>query len=190
MNRLRSGMTFFEVSLVVLVIGILTAIGTPHFARSTRANNARNASTQIADYVNYVRETAINEGRETEIVIDETNDRFSSSNVDFPSRPGSNISVPLKATFDQSIEVTGSFDGQTTLRFDLEGVPNVNGSPLLDGWIRVESPGFVYAIRVNAGTGLSSVSQIADETNTTEASQTGEVDGTSGATSGSEGTYE
>ena len=157
MNRLRRGMSFFEISIVVLIVGILAAIVTPQFARSTRFQNTRNASVQLANYINYVREVAINEGRSTSIVVDADGDLFYSPDVSFPDRVGTAIWVPVKSLYDGSLEITGTFDGETTLSFDLEGVPSVGGSPLVSGVIRIASQDVIYDIMVDGGTGLPTV---------------------------------
>lgn len=178
MNRHRRGMSFLEISITVLIIGVLAAVSVPRYADSTRAQQAKNAAIQIANYVNYVREVALNEGRSTSIVVDAEGDRFYSSNVNFPARLNTPISIPVKALYDASIELTGDFDGSDALGFDLEGAPTVAGLPLTSGVLRVSSGDLIYEIQVHGGTGLPTLALAAALPD----AGSGDVDGTSGAT--------
>ena len=157
MRSTRPGVTFLEVTLVVLFIGILAAVGTPYFARATRVRNTRNAALQIADYVGYIRTVAINEGRTTSLSVDPNTDTFSSPDVDFPSQIGTRISVAVKDQHDPNLELTASFDSSLTLQFDLEGTVLANGVPLTSGTIVVQSAEATQTIVIQAGTGATSI---------------------------------
>ncbi|MEL6105743.1 MAG: hypothetical protein AAFU85_06900 [Planctomycetota bacterium] len=151
----RRGVTFLEITLVVLFIGILAAVGAPYFATATRVQNTRNAAIQLADYIGYVRRVAINEGRSTSIVIDPATDTFSSPDVDFPDQIGNRISVPIKANHDPGLELSASFDSSLTLQFDLEGSPFANGTALVSGWVTIRSADASQRIVIDAGTGTT-----------------------------------
>lgn len=157
MRAPRRGVTFLEITLVVLFIGILAAVGTPYFAKATRTQNTRNAAIQLADYVGYVRRVAINEGRSTSIVIDPATDTFYSPDVDFPDRIGTPISVPIKTNHDPGLELTASFDSSLTLQFDLEGSPMANGVALSDGWIVIGSADSRQRIVIDSGIGTTTI---------------------------------
>lgn len=151
MQPTRHGLTLLEVTVVILIVGILAAIGAPHFARSSRVRATRNAAIELAGHVEYVRNVAINEGRTTTLSIDATDDLFYSTDVDFPDRIGTPINVSLKERFDPSLEITGNFDDATSLSFDLEGTPVAEGKPLTNGVIRITSYDLGFAIRIGSG---------------------------------------
>ncbi|MCA9137835.1 MAG: prepilin-type N-terminal cleavage/methylation domain-containing protein [Planctomycetales bacterium] len=161
MHHSRRGLTFLEVTVVVLIIGVLAAVGTPHFARSVRTRNARNAAIRLADYVNYVRSVAINEGRSTQLSVDGATDRFTSPDVDFPDQPGKRISLSIKEDFDVALELSASFDSASTLTFDLEGGASVAGNPLGVGVISVGSRDIVFQILVDSNQGVVSITETA-----------------------------
>lgn len=160
MTDSRRGFTFLELTIVVLIVGLLTAIGAPRFSRSLRTRNVRNAAIQLAAYVDYVRQTAINEGRSASLSVSTSEDRFTSPDVDFPDQVGVPISVPLKEMFDVSIELNASFDSGRALTFDLEGMPTVAGAPLINGVIQIRSPEIGYRIRINSGTGMVTIEEV------------------------------
>lgn len=153
MRDQRRGLSFLEVTVVILVIGLLAAIATPQYARFARKRSVRNAAIEMAGYVDYIRDVAINEGRSTSLSIDAATDRFSSPDVDFPDRIGTLISLPLKQRFDASLELSGAFDATNSMSFNLEGTPFATGTPLTTGVIAITSHDVRYEIRVAAGQG-------------------------------------
>ncbi|QEF96321.1 hypothetical protein Mal15_03480 [Stieleria maiorica] len=171
MRPRRRGLTFFELTVVMMIMAVLAAVAVSHFARSLQARNARHAAIQLADYVDYIRNTAINEGRSTSLSIDPAGDRFWSTDVDFPDQVGVPISVLVKDRFDDRLEITASFDSATTLTFNLEGTPTVGGTPLVNGVISIDTREVAYEIRIGAGPGRASIVEVEPET-PAEASQT------------------
>ena len=157
MRVLRQGVSFLEVTLVVLFIGILAAVGTPYFARAVQTSHARNASIQIADYVDYIRDVAINEGRKTSLVVDPTSDIFASPDVDFPDQTGTRISIAVKEAYDPTLELTAAFDASLKLEFDLEGSALANGVPLNNGSINIRSGNSTWSIQIDGGTGQTTI---------------------------------
>lgn len=168
MPPLRRGLTFLEVTVVVLIIGLLAAIGTPHFARSARTRNARNAAIQLADYVSYVRNVAINEGRSTRLTVDAASDRFISPDVDFPDRSGTRISLPVKEIFDPGLELSATFDSATTLTFDLEGGASVAGNPMIVGVISIRSPEIGFQVLIDGDGGTVTIVEVAGSAGSSE----------------------
>ena len=148
--------------MVVLIVGLLAAIGTPRYVQSTRSRAARNAVIQLAGYVDYVRNTAINEGRSARLTVDADEDRFFSPDVDFPDQIGTPISVSLKEQYDASLELDASFDSATTLTFDLEGMPTVAGNVLSNGVIVVWSQGVGFRILIRPGLGTATIQAVAE----------------------------
>ena len=162
MNSSRSAMSFLELIIVILVVGVMAAVATPRFDATMRASHVRAAAIQIAGHIRYVRRIAINEGRSTAFALDDAN-RSYSSDVDFPSRIDFPIDVDLKDDFDGSIAIRSNLDGQHELTFDLEGVPHVLGTPLLSGTILISSPGVTaYRISIAPGTGETTITPFSD----------------------------
>lgn len=166
----RSAMTLLEVTIVLLVVGLLSAVAAPKFSAAVRGSQVRAAAIQLGGHVSYLRRVAINEGRNSTLAISEANDLYSSADVDFPERIGTKILVRLKEAFDSSLELTADFDGAKFMTFDLEGVPHVGITPMISGTIKISSPGVEsYHIVIAAGTGYVTVvsdSQIFPDSNT------------------------
>ncbi len=154
-----------------MIMAALAAVAVPHFAQTLQARNARHAAIQLADYVDYIRNTAINEGRSASLSVDPNSDRFWSVDVDFPDQPGVPISVLVKDRFEDRLEITASFDDATTLTFDLEGTPTVGGTPLGDGVIVIDAIAVAYEVRIGTGPGRASIVEVEPES-PAQASQT------------------
>ncbi|WP_372898099.1 Tfp pilus assembly protein FimT/FimU [Stieleria sp.] len=155
-------MTFVELTVVVTIMGLLAVLGVPRFARALHARNARHAAIQLASYVDYVRNTAINEGRSTTLSVDATGDRFWSPDVEFPDQAGVPLSVLIKDRFDASLEIKASFDSATSVSFDLEGTPNVGGTPLSNGVITIGTRAIAYEIHIAVGPGSATITEVDD----------------------------
>lgn len=157
----RRGVSYLELVIVLLIIGLLAAVGTPRFATTLRVRNARHAAIQLTDYVNFVRVTAMSQGRATSLSVDPAVDRFFSDDVEFPDRPGTLISLLLKQTHDDAIELSADFDDANVLTFDLEGMPYVGANRLSSGVIEIEVSTVRYRITIDPGTGVATVQEVA-----------------------------
>ena len=138
MNPNRRAFSLIEVTLVILLLGIIAAVSTPRFASTLRVMRMKAAAQQLAAHVEYIRRVAANEGRSTTLVCDNTLSTYS-SNVDFPERIGETISVSIAETFDESISLVADFDSQTSMTFDYEGTPHVGGVPLVNGTVTLSA---------------------------------------------------
>lgn len=157
--------------MVILILGLMAAIGAPRFSDHVRAVRLEAAARQFAAHIDYVRRVAINEGREADLSCSST--FYQSSNVDFPERLGERILVPM-SDYDPAITLTADFDGQSRIVFDFEGVPHSGAAPLLAGSVTMTTGGDTFVIRVAAGTGRTNVTRLS----LTEVT----IDGSSGAT--------
>ncbi|TWU07539.1 GspH/FimT family pseudopilin [Stieleria varia] len=153
MSAARRGMTLLEVTIGLLVIGLLAAIATPRFTQTLTANQLSAAASRIASTIEYVRHVALNDGRTTTIVFDASTDKVTSTDVDAVTQAGSSISIDLKSEYDDSIELTASFDGQDTLSFDLEGAPIVGSTAMQSGTITLTSDSQSRTLYVLPGLG-------------------------------------
>lgn len=151
-------MTLLEVTIVMLIIGIMAAIAAPRFSNATRSAQVRSAAIQTASHVEFVRQSAINGNRSTSLTYNESNVSYQSGEVDFADRIGQLISVDLREVFDASIQLKASFDNTNTISFDVEGVPTVGTTAMQNGFIEISASGVQsYYIVIAAGTGYVSV---------------------------------
>ena len=151
----RRGMNLLEITIVLLMIGVMAAVATPRFTQSVRVNRLRAAATELSATIDYVRHVAMNEGRTTALVFNASADSIFSTDTMAPGQIGSFISIDLHADFDDSIELTADFDSHATLSFDLEGVPIAGGSGMQAGTITLTSEGEVLTLTVAPGLGTT-----------------------------------
>lgn len=142
----RRAVTLLELSIVLLILGLVAAVAAPRFSQSMRSVQGRAAAIQVAAHLDYARRTAIHQGRSTSLTFATDGSGYSSLDVNFPGRVEEKLHVSLHDMFDRSISASATFDSAVrnnaaTIRFDLEGVPHVGSSPLVNGTIEVFSPG-------------------------------------------------
>jgi prepilin-type N-terminal cleavage/methylation domain-containing protein len=162
MNSHRCAMSLIEVTLVILVMGILAAVAAPRFADSVRAIRLEAAARQLAAHIDYVRGVALNEGRTATLVFDNVRHTYASESVDFPQRTGELLQVSMPLDYDPTFTLEADFDSQSTLSFDFEGVPHAGASPLKVGRIVLGSGGETFAVVVSPGTGATRVQRVLD----------------------------
>ena len=156
-------MTLIEVTIVMLIIGILAAIAAPRFSSAMRSAQVRSAAIHTASHVEFVRQSAINGNRSTSLTYDAANVSYQSAEVDFADRIGQLITVDLNDEFDASIELKANFDNTDTISFDVEGVPIVGNATMQNGFIEISASGVLpYYVIIAAGTGYVSVHSASD----------------------------
>lgn len=176
MSTSRRGMNLLEITIVLLVVGIMAAVVSPRFTHSVRASQLKAARMQTRATIDYVRRVAINEGRTTTITFDTLNDTITSPNVEAPGFVGTMISLDIHADFDDSIELLADFDGATTLSFDFEGVPWVGNTKMQSGTIQLQSIDDVLAIQITPELGTTTLGSGA-VTDSIEGTDDGYTDG-------------
>ncbi len=162
MNSRRCAMSLIEVTLVIFVIGVLAAVATPRFANSVRVMRLEAAARQLAAHIDYIRNVAINEGRTTELVCDNSLHTYGSTSVDSPELTGELLTVSMQQDFDLTFTLTADFDATSTLLFDFEGVPHVGAAAMTQGTIELGSGSDKFAVKIAAGTGATSVERVID----------------------------
>jgi len=68
--RIKSGFTLIEMLLVIIIIGIITAIAAPQFAKSMRGNRLRSAARSVVGAGRYARSMAVIHQRSMVITFD------------------------------------------------------------------------------------------------------------------------
>lgn len=155
----RYGLSLIEVTIVILLLGILAAVASPRFADSLQSGKLIAAANQIAGHIDYVRRTAMNEGKSSSFYCHSDTDTYGSHDVDFHQLPGQLLTVDVKAVHDQSFELAADFDGDSSLSFDFEGTPYVGGKPLNRGKVTISYAHRSFDIYVAAGTGDTAIIQ-------------------------------
>ncbi len=66
----RSGLTFIELFIVILIIGLIMAIVAPNFVNLLRSTKTGSAARRLAGYMKYVQDKAARENTEYIVVFD------------------------------------------------------------------------------------------------------------------------
>ena len=162
MHSRRCAMSLIEVTLVILVIGVLAAVAAPRFSDTLRVVRLEAAAKQLAAHIDYIRAVAINEGRTTTLACNNSQQSYGCSSVDFPERTGVLLQVSVDQEYDPTFKLNANFDSSTTLSFDFEGVPRVGASALANGKIVLRSGKQRFAVIVATGNGATRVVRLSD----------------------------
>lgn len=162
--RRRCGLSMIELTLVILVIGLLAAVAAPRFAESLRVTQLEAAAQQMAAHIRYLRNVAINEGRTVTLVCDNVNETYQCDTVDFPERIGESIFVSLPDDVEPTFKLHANFDSATSMSFDFEGVPHVGGTAMSNGRVTLRSGDYRFRVSIDAGTGVVTVTRVEPKT--------------------------
>ena len=108
--------------------------------------------------MDYVRQSAINGNSATSLTFDQASASYQSAEVNFADRIGQLIAVDLRERYNASIQLNADFDSDTTISFDVEGVPMIGKTVMTNGSITLSAPGVTaYHVIIGPGTGYTSV---------------------------------
>ena len=158
-RRKRHALSLIELTIVILVLGLVSAIAAPRLGDCVRGSRLRAAAIQMAGHIDYIRRVAINEGRSTTFSVLASGNGYWSNDVDFPERIGTRLHMNVIQTFDSTIRVSADFDSQTTLTFDFEGTPRVAGAVMQNGRASIGYGDQYYDIFISPGSGTTTLSK-------------------------------
>lgn len=126
----RRALTFLDMVIVVMILGLLSAVTMPKFAAVQRQNRLRNAALTLVEHLRLARETAI--ARATPVVVTFTPAQaiYAAPQVESPERPGETLQVNLRQSLHSGIALTAQFNHTSTLEFGIDGLPRAAGQPV------------------------------------------------------------
>lgn len=147
----RAGITLLELTIVVLLLGILAAIAGPRFASSIGRHRANSAARRIAADLELVRNAARVTSSAQSVTFDKSANCYSCTGVTDPDHPSNSYTVNLSSTLYPARLTTVSIAGSNTLRFDGYGTPDRSAT------ITVSSGTASRSVVVNSSSGAISV---------------------------------
>jgi prepilin-type N-terminal cleavage/methylation domain-containing protein len=131
-QRLKLGVTFVELIMVISLIGILAAIATPRYAAALQEYQAEAAADRIKEDLNMARRRASIMGKNVDVIFNTVTNSYHLTNVEsLDSRQQSyqiNLAAPPFYAAFYSVSFPGGIGGSSQVVFDYYGAPDSSGS--------------------------------------------------------------
>lgn len=147
----RRAFTLIELTMVLAIIAIISAMAIPRFGASLVRARVDQAAGRVAGDIALLRSLAIREGAALALSFNPAVDAYQMPGVPHPDHPASGYQVDLSAIPYEVDLVSADFGGEAHLVFDGYGVPQAAGQVVL------RAGGEVRAVTVAALSGAVSV---------------------------------
>ncbi len=144
MERARknlSGFTMIEVVIVMLIMGILTAVAAPRYFDSLSKFRVEAASQRMVADMKLARREAQRTSSSKTIVFDLASNSYSVTGIDDFNRPGTAYRFNFGQSDYQVALESASFAGATTLTYDMYGRPSAAGVVVMSSGNNTETVG-------------------------------------------------
>jgi prepilin-type N-terminal cleavage/methylation domain-containing protein len=146
----RRGVTFIELVIVVLILGILTGVATPKFVGSLKFHQAEAAALRIKADLNLARQTAIRRSSTQSVQFTNGTAAYALPGLTHPDHPALAYTVNLTGS-SFTVSVNASFGGGPTVTFDRYGAATVGGT------VTVSAGGLTKTVSVDATSGTVTI---------------------------------
>ncbi len=124
----RSGFTFIEMSIAILVMGILAAIAAPTYVTALANYRATLAARRVVADLHYARSEAQRNSTTRTVVFNTITNSYRLINVVDMDRSAENYIVQLVDDPFSSVLISATFDGDAIVIFDRYGRPDSVGT--------------------------------------------------------------
>ncbi len=151
----RRATSLIELVIVVLLVGIVSAVAAPRFASTLSHYRAETAARRIRADLNFARRQAKSSGQERTVTFSPVTNSYQLLDVPDPDHSDQAYVVELSETGNSASLVSVDFDGELSLTFDVYGRPRAGSplAPLSSGTIVVAAGEWQSTVVVNATTG-------------------------------------
>ena len=146
--------------IVVLIIGIIAAIGVPKYADSLDYYRAEGAAKRIRRDLIFARTTARSGSKSVTVTFQTGTNQYELLDQPNPDRPGESYIVQLANTGYPASLTTVNIDGGTSITFDMHGQPFAGTgttTPMSSGTISVTAGGQQKSVVIEPETGAVTI---------------------------------
>jgi type II secretory pathway pseudopilin PulG len=118
-----------ELVVVLVIIGLLSAVAIPRFTSSIAYHRTRAAAARVAADLELAASYAVHTSSVQTVAF--TGNQYTISTMPHPDRPGVPYRVDLSAEPYQASIVAADFGGDPEVTFDIFGKPDTDGSVVL-----------------------------------------------------------
>jgi prepilin-type N-terminal cleavage/methylation domain-containing protein len=154
----RAGFTLIDLTITIVIIGIVAAIAVPRFSQSLDLIRADSAARFIAADLNYARHRAQISSQNNPVNFTTSPPGYAMPNTPHLNRSGATYAVNLSDN-GLNVNLVLNLQGNTSVTYNSFGIPLV-GSPLTamtSGTITVSSGAASKTVTINPQTGRASV---------------------------------
>jgi type II secretory pathway pseudopilin PulG len=120
-------MSLVEMTIVLFMLGVLSAVSTLKYAQAVERHRAQNAAQRIAADIESARHAARSRNQSITITFDVPNHAYSIASLTNPDRQSVPFSVSLSDEVLNARLVSADFGGDPVLQFSGFGLPDSGG---------------------------------------------------------------
>lgn len=143
-----AGFTLVEMVIVLLIIGIVTAVGAPRMIDALSYHRVESATTRVLADLRLARSHARANSQAQAVQFTTSTDSYTLPGIPSLDHPGQDYQVLLHRTPIQASLTSANFGGDQKIVFDGYGLPDTRGTVTLQvgpfqRTVRVESDGHI-----------------------------------------------
>lgn len=147
----RNAFSLIELTTVVLIVAILTAVAAPKFVGAYHHQRVEAAAARIQADLNLARQTAIARSKAQAVVFDSSANNYTLAGLNDLNRRSDTYSVDLSASPYEVALAADSVGSDGTLTFNIYGVPNAGGT------LTVSDGRYAQTVTIDAVTGKAAI---------------------------------
>lgn len=136
-DRFRFALTFIDLVIVVMIIGLTVSITLPRMADVQQKGRLRNAAMTLAEHLRLARTTAITRAVPVEFTFDPVLATYQCLQLKDPEQPSQTLSVDLRKSVSSDVQLNASFNSASSLVFGIDGLPRTLSGPVTTSTIRL-----------------------------------------------------